>query len=166
MTQDFLKENIQYNRETGEFFRIKDRYGNKCFINICTSKDTAGYYQFRLFHNNTSRKYKAHRMAWLYEHGELPKMIDHINHIRDDNRMCNLREIQDRKENNKNKTMFKTNTSGVTGVYWQKSIKRWTAKIRVNKKLINLGAYGSKEDAIIARKNAEIKYEFHANHGK
>ena len=166
MTREFLRDIIEYRRDTGEFFRIKDRYGNKCFINICTSKDTSGYYQFRLFHNNTSKKYKAHRIAWLYEYGELPKMIDHINHNRTDNRICNLREIQDKKENNKNKTMFKNNTSGVTGVYWNNVNRKWVSKIRVNKKLINLGTYSTKQEAIDSRLKAEVLYDFHKNHGK
>lgn len=57
-----------------------------------------------------------------------------------------------------NRSMRSDNTSGVTGVYWCKSRNKWNAEIRINSKKINLGYFINKEDAIKARKRAEIKY--------
>jgi len=64
-----------------------------------------------------------------------------------------------RVEQSTNRRMFKSNTSGVTGVYWTKSMGKWLARISVNNKKINLGYYVDKVDAINARKLAEIKYK-------
>ena len=109
--------------------------------------------------------YLAHRLAFLYMTGKWPEdQVDHINHIRDDNRWCNLREVS-HQENHKNQSKPKSNTSGVTGVCWCKRYKKWKAQIKVEGKVKNLGSFTSKEDATKARKEAEIKYGFHDNHG-
>jgi len=62
--------------------------------------------------------------------------------------------------------MQNNNTSGVTGVYWNKRDRKWQAMIKVNNKQIHLGYFEGKTEAITARKIAEIKYGFHPNHGK
>ena len=49
------------------------------------------------------KMYYAHRLAWLYVHGKWPgQVIDHINRVRNDNRICNLRDVS-RAVNNANK---------------------------------------------------------------
>lgn len=108
--------------------------------------------------------YHAHRIAWFMMHGSWPKIMDHINGIRDDNRLCNLRDV-DRAENTKNAKIYKSNTSGQQGVYWHKNNKNWVAGIRSGKNRIHLGNFTEKIDAIAARKKAEKQFGYHENHG-
>ena len=84
-------------------------------------------------------------------------MVDHINRNPLDNRKSNLR-IVNNQQNSMNKGHQKRNTSGHKGVSWDKSRNKWYAYITVNYKLINLGRFSILEDAIEARKKAEIKY--------
>ncbi|MBD5153088.1 MAG: hypothetical protein HDT16_11700 [Oscillibacter sp.] len=82
---------------------------------------------------------------------------DHINGNKLDNRRSNIRFVLQR-ENSKNRGTGKNNASGHIGVSWNKKEKKWTAKITVDGKNIQLGYFQDKEDAIAARKQAEIKY--------
>ena len=101
--------------------------------------------------------YLAHRLIFLMHHGFLPNEIDHINRIRSDNRIENLRPAT-RKENSKNKTIQAKNTSGITGVRWDTDCNKWRASIQVDYKQIYLGLYIEKNEAILARKKAEAKF--------
>lgn len=84
--------------------------------------------------------------------------VDHIKtEQKNNNRKNNLR-IATPSQNGMNKKTYSNNTSGYTGVYWNKSRSRWTAYISINKKFVCLGFYKNKEDAIKARKEAEEKY--------
>jgi hypothetical protein len=65
----------------------------------------------------------------------------------------------------KNQRKCKNNTSGVTGVNWDKQTNKWRAEIMVNRKGIKLGRFTELQDAIQVRKQAEIDYGFHPNHG-
>lgn len=91
--------------------------------------------------------------------------IDHINHVRDDNRAVNL-EKKRHSGNGKNKSKAVNNTSGATGVYWLKRHNRWRAAIRVDDVLKHLGNFDTFDEALRARKQAEAKYGFHKNHGE
>lgn len=82
---------------------------------------------------------------------------DHINGNKLDNRRSNIRFILPQ-ENAKNRSKGKNNASGQVGVSWRKNEKKWMAKITVDGKELSLGYFLSKEDAIAARKQAEIKY--------
>lgn len=121
----------------------------------------------RLFCSGKTRL--AHRLIWDLNNPD-DKLspeddIDHINHIRNDNRMANLRKVS-RAENNKNLTKSYLNRSGTLGVYWAKHRNKWTAQIKVNGKQVYLGRYESLQEAIDARKAAEVKFGFHENHGE
>ncbi len=121
-----------------------------------------GYRSGRIFYG----RHLAHRVIWAMETGAWPKHdIDHEDHDRANNRFNNLREAT-RSENCKNQTMRSTNTSGFMGVYWDKHNRNWAASICSNGKRHHLGTFTDKKDAIDARVGAEIKYGYHANHGK
>ncbi|EFC9528522.1 HNH endonuclease [Escherichia coli] len=113
------------------------------------------------------KRYYAHRIIWEMHNGTIPDgyQVDHINGIRSDNRIENLRIVKN-SENSKNQKRKSTNKSGMTGVSWDTQTQRWRAHITVNGKMISLGRYIHKLDALTARKNAEIKYNFHENHGR
>jgi hypothetical protein len=112
------------------------------------------------------RLYRAHRIIWAMHYGEWPDgQVDHINHIRADNRIENLRVVP-HLDNHRNMSLFKNNTTGIPGVRFDVRYGSWTARITVNYKQINLGSYKTKEEAIAARKKAEVEYGFHPNHGR
>jgi hypothetical protein len=125
----------------------------------------AGWYNRRyisitLFNNN----HRAHRIAWAMHYGVWPtQLIDHINGDSSDNRIVNLRQTT-AIENNRNRRITDKNTSGYVGVY--KRGAKWCAQISVNGKNISLGAYDTIEQAANARKQAEIDYGYHENHGR
>lgn len=127
-----------------------------------TSNDGYGYRHGRIF----GRPYKAHRVLWLLANGEWPlEDIDHINGSPSDNRIDNLRSIS-HAENLKNLRTPRTNTSGVIGVSWSKRYRRWHAYIKVSGRKISVGSFSDIAGAISARKDAEIQYGFHENHGR
>lgn len=90
---------------------------------------------------------QSHRVIWAIMHGEWPQgLIDHINNDRADNRACNLR-MATFAENSRNVQIHRDNTSGFKGVYRTDRGNRWRAHIRVNRKRISLGTYGTPEEA-------------------
>ena len=99
--------------------------------------------------------------------GHIPENaeIDHINHVRDDNRLANLRFVT-RSENRKNQSVSSKSTTGVTGVYFSKSRNKFIAQIKVNREVIYLGIFETLEGAAEARRQADRKYKFNNNHGE
>ena len=83
--------------------------------------------------------------------------IDHIHHNLADNRKSELR-IVTRSENMQNRQLGKTNTTGCTGITYEKRCRKWRAFITLNRERIYLGYYPTKEEAIKARKEAERNY--------
>ena len=103
-----------------------------------------------------------HRLIWLLAYGRWPTNdIDHINRIKTDNRIVNLREVT-HAQNSQNRLKNVNNTSGYSGVCWQKSRNKWHVKIGVQGKRIHVGRFDNLEDAVAARKAAEQKYFTHA----
>ena len=106
--------------------------------------------------------YYAHRIIWEMHNGKIPDgmEIDHINHIRSDNRIENLR-LTSRKQNSRNMSAKCTNSSGVPGVYWHKKAEKWCA--------IVAGKYIGLFVSIFDAEKAVIDYRkengFHENHG-
>ena len=131
--------------------------GKEAFI----SKTKDGYLTGRIFR----RDFRAHRVIWAMVNSEWPREIDHINGVKDDNRVENLRAVT-HIENCKNQKLPKSNTSGHMGVIWHKQTCKWTAQIKINNRQVYLGLFTKKDDAIAARKAAEVKYGFHENHGR
>ncbi|CAH9014393.1 putative endonuclease subunit [Vibrio phage 501E54-1] len=91
---------------------------------------------------------------------------DHISGNTLDNRRINLRTAS-KAINGQNCRLNVDNTSGFSGVSYRKDTGKWVAKITVNNKVIWLGTnHITKVSAIIARLTAEMKYNFHENHGR
>jgi len=166
LTQEALKNLLDYNQETGVFL-WKDREDNRLNWNKRYSGKVAGcirdgqYIDISIY----KKTYLAHRLAWLYVYGKWPDhQIDHINGLKADNRIINLRDVTPA-ENCKNILMSDRNTSGITGVHWTTTDKHWISVIRANNNYIYLGMFKGKFEACCARKSAEIEYGFHENHG-
>jgi hypothetical protein len=145
--------------EVESFFEYKDGvlYWKKNQSNI-KSGAIAGYqrpdgYIVIGFKNKSIR---AHRLIWLFHYGYMPEFLDHINGIRNDNRIENLR-VATRTQNQMNLKKRIDNSSGCSGVFWNKQRNKWAVRIQIYKKTKHLGLFSSIEDAIIARKIAEQK---------
>ena len=127
-----------------------------------TTLHDRGYRQGFIYH----KSYYAHRVAYAIYHGNWPVMgVDHVNGNTGDNRIENLRDVSP-SVNGRNAAMWSNNTSGVCGVGWSKASKKWRAQIRVRNKDYHLGAFENFDDAVAARKAAEVEYGFHPNHGR
>lgn len=95
-------------------------------------------------------KYFAHRLAWFYVRGEWPPAeIDHINCDPSDNRISNLRPAT-RTENSANTRRPRHNSSGVKGVAWDKTRRKWMAFCSFGGKFTNLGRFSTREQAAAA----------------
>jgi hypothetical protein len=164
LTQERLKSLLSYNPETGEFTWLVSRGSRQAGeIAGCLKRDRSEKVYIRI--KIDGKNYLAHRLAWLYTHGEWPENdIDHIDQDSLNNRLSNLRDVTNA-ENGKNQKIAKNNSSGVMGVCFRNDMQKWHARIEVNGKRIHLGLFDLKDDAIVARKNAEVKYDFHPNHG-
>jgi len=107
----------------------------------------------------------AHRIAWAMYYGAPPsEQIDHINGDCSDNRIINLRVVSNI-ENCRNQRAPRNNTSGHVGVHFRKKDARWYAYISARGR-ISLGDFQTFDEAVAARKAAEIKHGFHPNHGR
>lgn len=160
ITQKRLKELLSYDPLTGKFTRLKT-FANALKGSVCDTRHARGYIVIRI----DTKLYLAHRLAWLYINGKFPNLdIDHINQNPSDNRIKNLRSVS-KAQNMRNQRKKKNNKSGVTGVYRDKRNGHWIAYIRESKKRRHLGSFEEKKDAIAARKEADIKYDYHKNHG-
>lgn len=107
------------------------------------------------------RKYwKVHRIVYLLKHGHCPQFIDHINGIKDDNRIENLREA-DISTNHYNCKKYTNNKSGTKGVYWHSSNGLWAVKISVKTKAKHIGCFDDLELAELVAMEARDKF-----HGK
>ena len=160
ITQERLKKYFHYDKNTGLFKRLiavsQTQAGD-----IASCIGSHGYIKINILNN----AYLAHRLAFLYMTGSIPEcQVDHINHVRTDNRWENLR-LATNASNGRNQSKPISNKSGFTGVRFRKDIGKWAARIMVNRRDISLGCFEYISDAITARKQAEIKYGFHENHG-
>lgn len=151
MTFDIANEYFIY--ENGKLFWKK-----KCARNVVAGRrvgclDTAVGYRSIHFRK---RNYREHHIIYLLCTGIFPKSLDHINGIRDDNRIENLRELS-QEFNSKNRGLNKNSTTGHTGVY--KNIRGdWYVQVRINGKSKTIGTYSDFELACLVADEARSKY--------
>lgn len=107
----------------------------------------------------------AHRVIWKMETGEDPVVIDHIDGDTLNNKYSNLRSVS-QAENSRNASRRTDNSSGVTGVTWDRRSLRWVAEVNYNGTHKHLGQFEQIADAIACRKAADAELGFHQNHGK
>lgn len=158
ITQDSLQNVFIYNKVTGDLVYKNDSLSG-LQGQIAGYPHSQGYISVAI----GGTEYLAHRIIWMMQVGKWPVQIDHINHDRSDNSWKNLREVKPR-ENQMNMSLRKNNSSGIQGIRILPSGK-FCAYIMANRKQISLGSYEKLDEAISARKEAEIRYGFHSNHG-
>lgn len=172
ITQAYLIERLDYNPETG-VFTWKRRLGNSRTINswntrysgteagtvrLSENSDTL-YYRFI---NLLDKPRRAHRLAWLYVHGEDAELIDHIDSDGLNNKIKNLRNTSSLINTRKGKIQT-NNKSGFKGVSLRSDTGRWSARCKVGRKFKSLGCFDTKEAAFEAycSKVLELTGEIH-----
>lgn len=152
---DTLEEMLEYNPETGIARWKVDRCNGQ--IKAGSIAGHPDHHEGYLRIGIDNKVYKLHRIVWALHYKEQLSedvIIDHKNGQTDDNRISNLRKVS-KGENNTNRRLMKSNTSGHRGVNYVKRDRRWQALISINGKRIYLGYYRTKEEAIAARLQAE-----------
>ena len=153
LTGSRLEYLLDYDPETGIFTR-KIGTGGELAGTRAGKLNLNGYRHLGI----DGHMYGEHRVAFLWMTGRWPEPeCDHRDLNKSNNAWHNLREST-RGQNNSNKGLLPSNTSGHSGVYLHKKSNRWCAYLRHKDVNMYLGAFIYKEDAIAARKAAEIKY--------
>jgi hypothetical protein len=136
------------------------RAGKPAFATL----DNDGRLTGTLGSHSTRKRYYAHRVLWAMYYGDWPQgEIDHIDGNPANNAISNLRDVTTA-ENRRNMPMMRNNKSGHVGVRYCRW--GWQAYICADRKRSHLGFFKTKEQAIAARRVAEIQMGFHQNHGR
>ena len=152
ITSDILNSKYNYDCDSGILTNKKGR--------LIGSIDKDGYLVTNFKIDNKKHYMFVHRIIWIMNNGIISTdvSIDHINRIKTDNRMCNLR-LSDSQSQQYNKGLSSKNTTGYKGVSPFKDM--YIAQCKVNKRSIRIGVYHTKEEAKKAYDNFAIK-----NHGE
>jgi hypothetical protein len=150
ISQAYLKSLLHYDPLTGIFTWLKDK-GHKARVGTQAGSFSRGWRYIKI----DFVKMAAHRLAWLYMHGKFPDgVIDHINGVRSDNRIANLR-VADSLINGQNiRRAHARSTTGLLGVSPYKN-GRFKARILVNGEYKNIGHFADKftaHEAYVAAK--------------
>lgn len=152
-----LKEVLEYDPGTGLFKWIVSLSSRGLVGEKAGTLRPDGYRKI----NIDGVPYMAHRLAWIFVYGDHPVCeIDHINRIRDDNRIANLR-LASSKQNKENSPVKSNNTTGYKGVHWDKSREKWMAFVTHNRKFHNLGRFDDLEHAARVADDARRKLFTH-----
>jgi len=140
LTQERLKELLDYNPDTGIF--IWKVSGHGCETgDVAGSLNNRGYRQIGIDY----KVYRASRLAWLYMESYFPEHdVDHINRVEGDDKWSNLRHVS-HQCNLRNCGRHRNNKSGVTGVSWHKQNEKWVAMIMAVDKQKHLGYFKEKK---------------------
>lgn len=158
ITLERLKELLSYDPETGVFTRLQHASNFKAKAgDVANSLDKDGYVKIIL----DKAPHRGHRLAWLYVYGCWPEdQIDHINGIKHDNRICNLRPATASQNRRAFQKPHGNKTSKYCGVYWNKGRGRWQAQIKIMGQNRYLGLFPDEDLAARAYDNAAIRHGF------
>jgi len=160
----YQNEDFIYDSETGILYHARykrSRWGINRWTPCSPQKNGEGYLQTTY----KSKLVLQHRLAYYLVKGYWPEYeIDHIDHDRANNKWSNLR-VATRQQQTQNASISLNNTSGITGVNWDKTRNKWMVRISINGVPTNIGRFDSLEEATQARKDAEATHGYHENHG-
>lgn len=140
LTVEYLRNALSYDQGTGVFTWLPGQFRAG---RVAGSLNHWGYSRITIDGLN----YQAHRLAWFHVHGEWPAVeIDHINGVRDDNRLSNLR-LADRFINTQNVSIRSDSRSGFMGVSFYKRTGKWKAQIKALGRTLGLGYFSTPEEA-------------------
>lgn len=153
-TVDQFKSELSFDVDAGVIVRLFNKFYKKSAPRAGSFHKKSGYRRIRF----RGVKIEEHQLIWFIANGYWANEIDHKNGVKDDNRICNLRSVTHVENLQNNRRARSHSRSGHLGVYWIKSRQKWDAQIKVNGKAIHLGEFVNIEDAISARKSAELIY--------
>jgi hypothetical protein len=170
ITQEQIKKLLDYNPDTGVFtwkhrdrsdFDLNSYFNTDSWNNKFAFKVAGGFSHGYITIAIQGTRYRAHRLAFLFYYGFIPRCIDHINGNRSDNRIANLREAT-YNQNGYNMRTRKSNKSGVKGVSWHVAGNKWEACLQFNGKKVYLGLFSDINEAENAVKlnRKELHAEF------
>lgn len=162
MDAEILRSIVDYDAATGSF---KWKHNHKYFSWIKAGDEVGKGSRKQGYRCTTinGKQYYQHRLVWLYVYGELPsKPIDHINGVKDDNRVENLR-LSTPSENQQNRCKSRKKR-GLTGAYPMSRCKTWYSTIMVNRVKTYLGAFATEEEAAEAYAAAKAKLHTFSPH--
>lgn len=138
LTVERLRAILHYDPETGEFRWLQRAKSRRAKVGN-TSKQRHTILRITI----DRKQYKGHRLAWFYMTGEWPERIDHKDRNSLNNRWSNFR-VATRSQNQWNHKKYKNNTSGVTGLIWDKLGSRWVVRFRGK----HFGSFSDKTEAM------------------
>lgn len=160
-TQETWREYLDYDPNTGHLTWIKKPNKRVLIGNRAGNLRKDGYRAIYF----KSKAYQEHHVVWCWYYGDYPpEQLDHINHVRDDNRISNLRAVT-KAENARNRTRRESRVNEV-GVWWCRKRYKYVAEITVQGKKVFQRTYDDIETAIQERKAKAIELGFHENHGQ
>jgi hypothetical protein len=139
LTQKELKRLLIFNKSTGVFTRRIKLWRGKPAGSVAGWISPNGYIEISI----NKKSFQAHRLAWLYIYGSWPTQeIDHINGVKNDNRICNLRDVS-RRENIRNQQIHREGKLFGCSLHR----KKWRAQISIDNKTIHIGTYSTEQEA-------------------
>lgn len=144
LTQSRAQQLLDYCPDSGLFTR-KVALSNSVKVgDVAGTVNGKGYVELYV----DGRKYLAHRLAWLMFTGTNPSgQIDHVNGIKTDNRIANLRCVDGSTNMENQRAALRGSSSGLLGVSWAACAKKWKAQIQVNGSVKYLGLFKCKVKA-------------------
>lgn len=133
ITQAQVKDLFDY-RGGHLFWRVSP--SSQVRIGDLAGNDSRGYRQIGI----GGKRHFAHRLIWLWHHGEFPSFLDHINGVKSDSRVENLRPAT-KEENGRNRGAQTNNTSGYKGVSFKKDKGKFRSEIKISGRRIHLGYF-------------------------
>jgi hypothetical protein len=153
ITQELILDLLKY--ENGKLF-----YKNKThkFSKVKIGDEAGSLYGNGYLNVKINQKpYQVHRLVFMMFHGFLPKLIDHIDGNKLNNKIENLRECN-YITNGYNRKIGSNNTSGYKNVVWNKKLNKWRVSLWVNKKYKDCGYFEDLELAVMVAHEARNKY--------
>ena len=151
LTKEYLNTIFDY-KDGSLLWKI--RKSNRCIIGDKAGTSHPNGYRYI---SVDSKTYAEHRLVYMYHFGECPKIIDHINRNKSDNRIENLRSAT-KQENCRNRDINNTNKSGIRNVCWHKQSKKWCVQLAIDGKCVTIGRFKDIELAELVAVEARNKY--------
>ena len=162
LTQELLAKVLKYDPISGTLIWISNLHSKSVVPNSRAGYlKKSGYRGISLFGGT----YAEHHLIWFIHYGYWPKgQIDHINQVRNDNRIANLREVSVA-ENARNRSRNPHSKLGEHGIWFNKRTFKYVAEITLNGKKVYQKSFDDIDEAISARKAKSLELGFHPNHG-